>query len=150
MRAEALHVPAAGAAPVAAAPAAQGGRRLGALYRWAGAFIRPEWPALVAVLLLSLLAVLAGLAAAVNRGQPIEEGLRLGFAAAVAIWMSSCTTSRSKNCGGHDLTRSSTSSASAATERLWAASMISSGVALVLTAISAGCSDVTPCSLNAV
>ena len=57
MRAEALHAPAAGAAPVAAAPAGQGGRRLGALYRWAGDFIRPEWPALAVVLLLSLLAV---------------------------------------------------------------------------------------------
>jgi fructose-1-phosphate kinase PfkB-like protein len=30
-------------------------------------------------------AVLAGLAAAVSRGQPIEEGLRLGFAAATAV-----------------------------------------------------------------
>ncbi len=30
-------------------------------------------------------AVLAGLAAALDRGQPVEEGLRLGFAAAAAV-----------------------------------------------------------------
>jgi 6-phosphofructokinase 2 len=30
-------------------------------------------------------AILAGLAAALARGQPVEEGLRLGFAAAAAV-----------------------------------------------------------------
>ncbi|MDY0057127.1 MAG: ABC transporter ATP-binding protein [Methyloversatilis sp.] len=90
MRAEALHVPAAGAAPVTAAPAAQGGRCLGTLYRWAGAFIRPEWPALVAVLLLSLLAVLAGLAQPLLTKALIDDGILARDRAAVlaaGAWM---------------------------------------------------------------
>lgn len=90
MRAEALHAPAVGAAPVAAAPAAQGGRRLGTLYRWAGAFIRPEWPALVAVLLLSLLAVLAGLAQPLLTKALIDDGILARDRAAVlaaGAWM---------------------------------------------------------------
>jgi ATP-binding cassette subfamily B protein len=90
MRAEALHAPAAGAAPVAAAPAGQGGRRLGALYRWAGDFIRPEWPALAAVLLLSLLAVLAGLAQPVLTKALIDDGILAQDRAAVLAsggWM---------------------------------------------------------------
>ena len=96
MRAEALHAPAAGAAPVAAAPAGQGGRRLGALYRWAGDFIRPEWPALAVVLLLSLLAVLAGLAVvpgalidlASFRGEIIQISLVEGAMAIMLIALS--------------------------------------------------------------
>ncbi|HRL11195.1 MAG TPA: hexose kinase [Aggregatilineales bacterium] len=46
-------------------------------------------------------AVLAGLAAAVNRGQPIEEGLRLGFAAAAAV----CLTEGTAQCDRAEIER---------------------------------------------
>jgi 6-phosphofructokinase 2 len=45
--------------------------------------------------------VLAGLAAAVNRGQPIEEGLRLGFAAAAAV----CLTEGTAQCDRAEIER---------------------------------------------
>ena len=90
MRAEALHVPAAGAAPVAAAPAGQDRRRLGELYLWASDFIRPEWPALAAVLLLSMLAVLFGLAQPLLTRALIDDGILAHDRAAVlasGAWM---------------------------------------------------------------
>lgn len=82
MKAEALRAPA--AAPASAgAGAPPGAGRLGTLYRWAGAFIRPEWPALVAVLLLSVLAVLAGLAQPLLTRALIDDGILAGDAASV-------------------------------------------------------------------
>ena len=90
MRAEALHVPAAGAAPVAAAPVGQDRRRLGELYLWASDFIRPEWPALAAVLLLSMLAVLFGLAQPLLTRALIDDGILAHDRAAVlasGAWM---------------------------------------------------------------
>ncbi|NMG53937.1 ABC transporter ATP-binding protein [Aromatoleum aromaticum] len=73
MSAEALRV--AGATPTSGLTAQGERERLSALYRWLWKFIRPELPAFAAVLLLSLLAVAAGL------GQPyltkalIDDGI---------------------------------------------------------------------------
>jgi 6-phosphofructokinase 2 len=46
-------------------------------------------------------AVLAGLAAALSRGKPIDEGLRLGFAAATAV----CLTPATADCRRKDIER---------------------------------------------
>lgn len=81
MSAEALEL--AGAKPTSG-PAVQGGReRLSALYRWLWAFIRPELPAFAAVLLLSFLAVLAGLAQPYLTKALIDDGILAHDRAAV-------------------------------------------------------------------
>ncbi len=46
-------------------------------------------------------AVLAGIAASIERGQPIEEGLRLGIAAAAAV----CMMPGTADCRPEDVAR---------------------------------------------
>jgi ATP-binding cassette subfamily B protein len=90
MKADAL---AAGGADACLAPPATAigeRRRFGSLYRLAGEFVRPEWPALLAVLLLSLLAVLAGLAQPYLTRALIDDGILAHDRAAVlsaGAWM---------------------------------------------------------------
>ncbi len=85
-RTEALSL--AGAHP-ARAPGA-GRPEGGGSYRWLGAFVRPEAPALAAVLLLSVLAVVAGLAQPILTRTLIDDGILARDPAAVlraGAWM---------------------------------------------------------------
>lgn len=87
MKADALPVAAQSPAAAAAAPAAQ---RLSDLYRWAAGFVRPERAALGRVLLLSLLAVLAGLAQPLLTRTLIDDGILArdaGSVLATGGWM---------------------------------------------------------------
>ncbi|QTQ34358.1 Putative ABC transporter, permease and ATP-bindig domain-containing [Aromatoleum petrolei] len=65
----------AGAAPASRSAAQGEGARLNALYRWLWAFIRPEAPAFAGVLLLSFLAVGAGLAQPYLTKALIDDGI---------------------------------------------------------------------------
>lgn len=87
MKADALPVAPQSPAAAAAAPAAQ---RLSDLYRWAAGFVRPERAALGRVLLLSLLAVLAGLAQPLLTRTLIDDGILArdaGTVLATGGWM---------------------------------------------------------------
>lgn len=87
MSAEAFRLPA--AAP-GAAPAARGGEDGGGLRRWLCSFVRPELPALAAVLLLSVVAVLAGLAQPWLTKALIDDGILARDRAAILAtggWM---------------------------------------------------------------
>ena len=87
MKADALPVAPQSPAAAAAAPAAQ---RLSDLYRWAAGFVRPERAALARVLLLSLLAVLAGLAQPLLTRTLIDDGILArdaGTVLATGGWM---------------------------------------------------------------
>lgn len=72
------------------APAPRGGEGRGGLGRWLWSFIRPELPAFAAVLLLSILAVLAGLAQPYLTKSLIDDGILARDRAAILLlggWM---------------------------------------------------------------